>query len=865
MVISFALCATVAFAQSNKLTATRHSLDQADATKAEKVSTTAGYTGSIFTKDGEIFSCDFSGDNQGYTTGTIGQNEQVNGTNVYAHAQTAPHSMWNRVPDTVASVILQNSFFASLQNYPVTAAPEADDGYGWNFSSILQYAETPTNGWMIMTMDDQILDWGGHNNIGNFNAYIKFGPFSTTSVELVRLRFFQYYRCYYDECWIDYSTDGTTWYGVEINRSDIDVAVNSSYNGFIAQSMPRAIAGQSQVWLRIRYCSDRSRGAVYGYRWFIDDFSVYAAPQSHFKVVSNEYYEGFYQMMPQSLELPVVWASNVANDGAANQYSVTGHIHSFVNGQAATEVAGKNFGTIASDPFAYHDLVIDPLRWYDDTTEYHGWGYDVNGTPTGDPYGVLPTTNTGIHHFYGDITTSTSTHLYGDTATLDTMRYDVNFDATAEHPFGVWARDHGVLTGRTYYAAGLANGGPFWTDNPANTEWNKASYGVFVSYVTGTDIPRDQQGRPWRILGMEMVASAYPNMQEIGAKLNPQLMWDSVSDGSVWFKGVDIGAQTYTVTSNDVLTQTEITNLEYDVYGDYPTIRIMFPNMPEMQPKTAYRVGYQLAEDADFAVATSANRFAREGYWNYFINEEGMKSLGHIVPEYNRFSVMVYDPARTGDSKVSWYGTDAYPMIRLLVGPYYYVPKVAISLECDNEEQGAFYNFDYDIVCGATDSIAVGGSVSYYALPEDGYTIDKIYIDGVEISADDESNVYSLEIVEDPDGGAYGVISLNINSANDNHTLRCTFKEYVGFDPVANNVSMKLQPNPATSMVHVSMKGVSGNVNMALIDMSGRVVTTSQFNAENGTNINVSNLAKGAYFVRITNSKFSKIEKLIVR
>ncbi|MBQ6096143.1 MAG: T9SS type A sorting domain-containing protein, partial [Bacteroidales bacterium] len=84
------------------------------------------------------------------------------------------------------------------------------------------------------------------------------------------------------------------------------------------------------------------------------------------------------------------------------------------------------------------------------------------------------------------------------------------------------------------------------------------------------------------------------------------------------------------------------------------------------------------------------------------------------------------------------------------------------------------------------------------------------------------------------------------------------------FDPVAN-VSMRLQPNPATSNVNIVMKGATGVVNMALIDMSGRVVSTSQFNAENGYNLNVSNLAKGAYFVRITNNKFNKIEKLIVR
>ena len=49
------------------------------------------------------------------------------------------------------------------------------------------------------------------------------------------------------------------------------------------------------------------------------------------------------------------------------------------------------------------------------------------------------------------------------------------------------------------------------------------------------------------------------------------------------------------------------------------------------------------------------------------------------------------------------------------------------------------------------------------------------------------------------------------------------------------------------------------------IDMSGRVVYNQNVNAEASNVINLSNLAKGAYFVRITNDKFSKVEKLIVR
>ena len=63
----------------------------------------------------------------------------------------------------------------------------------------------------------------------------------------------------------------------------------------------------------------------------------------------------------------------------------------------------------------------------------------------------------------------------------------------------------------------------------------------------------------------------------------------------------------------------------------------------------------------------------------------------------------------------------------------------------------------------------------------------------------------------------------------------------------------------------MNIEGVDGMVNCMLIDMSGRVVYNQNVNAETAQTINVSNLAKGAYFVRITNDKFTKVEKLIVR
>ena len=74
-----------------------------------------------------------------------------------------------------------------------------------------------------------------------------------------------------------------------------------------------------------------------------------------------------------------------------------------------------------------------------------------------------------------------------------------------------------------------------------------------------------------------------------------------------------------------------------------------------------------------------------------------------------------------------------------------------------------------------------------------------------------------------------------------------------------------LQPNPATSSVKLNITGVNGKVNCSIIDMSGRVIYNADINAEQQHVIDLSNVAAGAYFVRVTNDNFSKVEKLIVR
>ena len=74
--------------------------------------------------------------------------------------------------------------------------------------------------------------------------------------------------------------------------------------------------------------------------------------------------------------------------------------------------------------------------------------------------------------------------------------------------------------------------------------------------------------------------------------------------------------------------------------------------------------------------------------------------------------------------------------------------------------------------------------------------------------------------------------------------------------------SVSLYPNPANTTVTID--GIEGQARVTVVDMNGRV--TGEWNVVNGKlTIDVSQLAKGAYFVRIAGEKAATVRKLIVR
>ena len=94
------------------------------------------------------------------------------------------------------------------------------------------------------------------------------------------------------------------------------------------------------------------------------------------------------------------------------------------------------------------------------------------------------------------------------------------------------------------------------------------------------------------------------------------------------------------------------------------------------------------------------------------------------------------------------------------------------------------------------------------------------------------------------------------------------FRTTVGINTAStDNVKVQIYPNPANSEATVSVDGINGKVEFVVADMNGRMIVTETINCDGSLvkTIDVSNLAKGAYFVHIYNDNFNTTRKLIVK
>jgi hypothetical protein len=86
-----------------------------------------------------------------------------------------------------------------------------------------------------------------------------------------------------------------------------------------------------------------------------------------------------------------------------------------------------------------------------------------------------------------------------------------------------------------------------------------------------------------------------------------------------------------------------------------------------------------------------------------------------------------------------------------------------------------------------------------------------------------------------------------------------------GTTSINENISTEISmyPNPATDMVNISLNGDYSDATVVIYDTEGRMVINQVFSGQ--TELNVSSLEAGVYFVKINTGTTNEIKKLVIR
>ena len=893
LALSFALCASFAFAQTKNVgSINKMDRNQAMASVSMDQLQEADFNASIFTKeDPEPFQTwDFSTDDQ-VTTGIVstpGSDSTSfvlpDGTTIRQsnHGNTNDYTKWRRLTSYSDPILDNQALYPGWSQRNTLWRqnnPEGKTMLEVRFDTA-RTKSTGHNGMMFMSMSES-----GPAENAHLNAYFELGgSVSTIGKAVIDMEFFQYYVNYYDECYIDYNYDGT-WRTLPINVDGVDVEVNASLWGWTTITLPLEIVDKENVQLRIRYYSFK-RGSAYGYWWALDDVSLIEGDADRWTRWQAQYAEGAYQMMPQGLDLPLLWYTKVRNNGTHEKTNIVTNVYQYdLNTQESTTIITANQRNVQPNASLVVPMVMDPAGWeteangsFEDPARF-GW-YDDSRHVAGVTGKGVSTENVGDNYVYSTINSNSE----AGEQSFDTICYQVTQEENGDR---IWGYDNGILSRYQFFGYGFTDDG-FLTDTG---HFANANYRVVNRYTTGATIPEN-----WVVRGLEMVVTTEPGKAEPRATIIPLLIKDEYEDEGLRFNPLNTGAGEYTVKAEDFTNNNAaLDGTGYLTPGEYTTIRIMFPEQPELEPYTSYRIGYQMAEAAQFAVAAQTNRYyvkktdANGQTYDsvvYYREDDALKKYSSFFGTNNGigvpqlYSTMIFDPESGRPDGNGWtfgQGLTGIPMIRAIVGPKQELPTYNVTVSCEGNEDAGIatgtiqYN-DQEDVCNSDVAVAEGSYAQFVIVPTDGFQVTAVVVDGESLDVtQDQHETDTYEAVhffgDTDDGQHYDYWVVELKDVRAARTISAIYGEGdpVGIDPIAPSVRMKLQPNPATSQVRLSLSGVEGMVNCSLIDMSGRVVYSTTMNAENAEVIDLSNVAKGAYFVRITNNEFSKIEKLIVR
>lgn len=899
--IGLALCSTVAFAQANnyaKVQKVKSNDENLSINLKELALQKADYKASIFTKaEGDtirLFNFETSPTNDGIIYGADGlvtASDVVNGVNLAPNGATDPSARWQWIPD---SNYLDGAAF--VQTYTTLG----DTSSNWHgLVSWLRYYLCNDGGFMFMSLTDVNTPTASMARTAELpHAYFQLPAVPNPDLvnnKVIDVAFTQIYWKFYDQTYIDYKV-GEQWKTRAINVDGIDADITSRSAIRVRYVMPIELGSQQNITLRFRYLGG-TRSNAYGYIWGVDNVAIISGGVNRWTADAQDFAGGAYGTIPQDMQIPLSWWAPVYNAGynAVTGAELTAS-HIAENGTVTPIVSVEMPDLPAGDPTLATPYYINEqgLLYTDSLQNDFYYFYYMPGAYTGGHYmDSVYRDNLGYH---GLPTETLGRNRVAVTATADnnlTLRWDTiayrvvgNTTEEEQDVAGYrWGHDNGIIPAGDSYTYGYTDDGNYITPD-GNFDQN--GYGVYVRYTTGPVIPLDENQQPWVLRGVEIVTSPEFTAQQLnGAKMRPVTYVDmyDADETSIYFATLNNGNNNVSFTMNGSHIHNNNPYGVAEATGEnYQSVNMFFPEQPELWPNTSYRVGYQLTSSCSFAAATTRSSYLNGGETYYSYDSNYVSAPWRHQFWVNNMDVLVKDPTSQYLLIASCYH-DAFPLIRAIVGPREILPDANVQVICE-DENAHYIQYLNETVCGNEITVPETSGPTFTIIPAgDNMVLDSLFIDGVYVplnsyddDGDDDFVAYDYSVIDTIDWWGHDSAFVNLEryywtytfrDIHGTHSIRATshWEDLTpsGVDPVAPEVRMTLAPNPATSQVALNIKGVSGMVNCSVIDMSGRTVYDRQINAENANTIDLRSVPAGAYFVRITNDTFSKVEKLIVR
>lgn len=280
-----------------------------------------------------------------------------------------------------------------------------------------------------------------------------------------------------------------------------------------------------------------------------------------------------------------------------------------------------------------------------------------------------------------------------------------------------------------------------------------------------------------------------------------------------------------------------------------------------------YRINLNYAESPtpEICMVTVDENNHNEIVWkrDEIVDYYNVYRQGNQIGQYDLLATVPYD-------SISWIDTSSNPAVKA------YIYKISAIDSCNNESSLSYQHKTIHL----TISQGIGNNWNLNWSPYEG-----IFYSTYNIYRGQGDSLNSLEFIETISGDNTSYTDLNAPSGTIYYQIEILLNEScfptktyssirsnlvsnknIGITYITNNeLSIQLYPNPTNDKTIIEINGLKEQADVLLYDIYGRIIRTYLFNIEQGKlEINVRDIAKGVYNLKVVNSNNNITRKLIL-